>query len=151
MWVLVLVLAAAAGWQQKLSPLPPMGWSSWCTESSVIPCLDDFCNEAEVLDVARHLNSSGLLALGYNHILLDDCWAGKNRTADGRIQEDRTRFPSGMKDLTRQLHSLGFKFGLYTDVGPKTCRGGRLGSWPHYQQDADTFALDWEIDWVKVC
>jgi hypothetical protein len=29
--------------------------------------------------------------------MLDDCWAGKNRTASGAITEDKSRFPSGMK------------------------------------------------------
>ena len=59
------------------------------------------------------------------------------------------RFPSGMKNVTAALHSLGLKFGLYTDVGRTTCRGGRLGSWPHYADDAETFS-DWGIDWVKM-
>jgi len=31
---------------------------------------------------------------------------------------------------------LNMKLGLYTDVGVVTCRFGRPGSWPYYQQDA---------------
>lgn len=41
------------------------------------------------------------------------------------------------------------KLGAYTDVGPKTCRGGRLGSWPYYQNDANVFA-NWKLDMVKM-
>ena len=150
MWLLLCFATSTVGWQQKVSPLPPMGWSSWCTESGIVPCLTDFCNEREILDIANSMSRSGLLSLGFDHILLDDCWAGQARSADGTITEDRSRFPSGMKNFTAQLHALGFKLGLYTDVGQKTCRGGRLGSWPHYEQDANTFAVDWEIDYVKM-
>ncbi len=79
-----------------------------------------------MFEVAQHMVSSGLLTLGYDHILLDDCWAGTNRTAEGKITEDRTRFPSGMKNVTARLHAMGMKLGLYTDVGTTTCRGGRV-------------------------
>lgn len=44
----------------------------------------------------------------------------------------------------------GLYFGLYTCVGTKTCRGGRPGSYGHYEQDADTFANDWQMDFIKV-
>lgn len=135
---------------QSLSPTPPMGWSSWCTESGIVPCYDDFCSESEILDIASSMKATGMWKLGYNWILLDDCWAGKNRSASGKIQEDRSRFPSGMKNFTQKLHDMGFKLSLYTDVGETTCRGGRLGSWPHYQDDATTFALEWQIDGVKM-
>ncbi len=77
------------------------------------------------MDVAQHMISSGLLALGFDHILLDDCWAGKNRTAQGAITEDKTRFPS-IRNLTKKLHAMGLKLGLYTDVGTTTCRGKRV-------------------------
>lgn len=133
-----------------IASTPIMGWSSWCTETPGIPCYADYCSESEILDIAKFMSSSGLLELGYQWILLDDCWAGQQRATDGSITEDLKRFPSGMRNFTAQLHSMGFKLGLYTDVGPKTCRGGRLGSWPHYQQDANTFALDWQIDEVKM-
>jgi alpha-galactosidase len=42
------------------------------------------------------------------------------------------------------------KLGAYTDVGPKTCRGGRTGSWPHYQQDANTFAKWYEQQQISI-
>jgi len=62
---------------------------------------------------------------------------------------DSSRFPSGMKALADYIHQRGMKLGLYTDVGSKTCRGGRPGSWPYYKQDALTFA-SWTIDMVKM-
>jgi len=47
------------------------------------------------------------------------------------------------------VHSLGLKFSLYTCAGNYTCKGGRPGSWGHFQQDANTFA-SWGIDAVKM-
>lgn len=139
-----------SAYQQKVTPTPPMGWSTWCTESGFPPCYDDFCSESEILNIAQSMKTNGMLDLGYNYIMLDDCWAAKNRSSKGHILEDLTRFPNGMKNFTASLHALGFKLSLYTDVGETTCRGGRLGSWPFYESDAKTFALDWEIDAVKM-
>lgn len=59
-----------------------MGWSTWCTNEGWIPCLDDFCNEDEIKAVADSMVANGLKDLGYNYILLDDCWGG-SRAADG--------------------------------------------------------------------
>jgi hypothetical protein len=145
LFVLFVVSLSCVNALQKLSPTPPMGWSTWCTESGIVPCYDDFCSEEEILSIAESMTSTGMLKKGFNWIFLDDCWAAKNRSASGKILEDRTRFPSGMANFTRKLHQMNFKISLYTDVGATTCRGGRLGSWPHYQDDANTFALDWEV------
>eukprot|EP01125_Pyxidicula_operculata_P022801 TRINITY_DN9583_c0_g1_i1.p1 TRINITY_DN9583_c0_g1~~TRINITY_DN9583_c0_g1_i1.p1 ORF type:complete len:407 (-),score=76.08 TRINITY_DN9583_c0_g1_i1:57-1100(-) len=92
---------------------------------------------------------NGLRDLGYNYIVLDDCWAGYRDNTTNQIVPDPQRFPKGMKELADYLHSLGLKLGLYTDVGTQTCRGGRPGSWPHYELDAQTFA-SWDIDYVKM-
>lgn len=137
--------------------LPTMGWSTWCTNGnsstpfSWLPCYDDMCSEAEVMSVAKSMVQSGLAALGYRMILLDDCWADTKRApGTNEIQADRSRFPSGtLAVLASYLHSMGLQLGAYTDVGPTTCRGGRMGSWPFYQQDAHTFA-SWGLDMVKM-
>lgn len=106
-----------------------MGWSTWCS-SGIIPCLNDFCDENEIKSVADSMANSGLKDLGYNYICLDDCWSDTSRNqTTGEIQPDLSRFPSGMKNLADYLHSKGFKLGVYTDVGNKTCKGGRTGSW----------------------
>lgn len=44
----------------------------------------------------------------------------------------------------------GLYFGLYTCVGTQTCRGGRPGSYGYYDVDANTFANDWQMDFIKV-
>lgn len=150
---LVLVVLAqlrleAAALDNGLARLPPMGWSTWCTENDVLPCYDDFCNEQEIRSVADAMAANGLKDLGYNYIVLDDCWGG-GRDAQNNIIPDASRFPSGMKNLTDYIHARGLLFGVYTDVGTTTCRGGRPGSWPFYEQDARVFA-SWGLDYVKM-
>lgn len=110
--------------------------------------MNDFCNESEILSVAAAMVQRGFVKKGLSLVQLDDCWAATNRTVDGRIQEDKSRFPSGMKDMISKLHGMGLIISLYTDIGEKTCRGGRLGSWPYYESDAQTFN-DWGVDMIK--
>jgi len=126
-----------------------MGWSTWCTNLGWVPCLDDYCDEDEIKSVAKAMATNGMKDLGYEYILLDDCWAGP-RLANGTITAELDRFPSGtLKPLADYVHSLGLKIGLYTDVGEKTCKGDRPGSWPYYEQDAKVYA-SWSMDMVKM-
>ena len=64
------------------------------------------------------------------------------------IEGNKTRFPEGMPAFIAKIHAMGFKFGLYTDIGTMGCHHPFVGSWPHYQQDANDFA-SWEVDYVK--
>jgi len=68
----LLQLAASYDNGAVLGKLPPRGWATWCTDD--VCGLLDFCNEAEIHEVADALVSSGMAALGYSLILLDDCW-----------------------------------------------------------------------------
>ena len=42
------------------------------------------------------LKATGLSDLGYVYINADDCWIAENRTADGKLTHDVSRFPRGM-------------------------------------------------------
>eukprot|EP01114_Cavostelium_apophysatum_P007715 TRINITY_DN1987_c0_g1_i1.p1 TRINITY_DN1987_c0_g1~~TRINITY_DN1987_c0_g1_i1.p1 ORF type:complete len:439 (+),score=38.83 TRINITY_DN1987_c0_g1_i1:162-1478(+) len=145
--LLLSVLPYVAALDNGLALLPPMGWTTWCTDD-IIECYDDFCNDEEIREIADAMVSNGMLDLGYNYINLDDCWAGP-RDENGTITADSSRFPKGMKPLADYLHSQGFKFGLYTCAGNVTCRDNRPGSWGHFEQDANTYA-EWGIDQVKM-
>ena len=90
----------------------------------------------------------GWLDAGYTFLMMDDCWPSKNRTAEGKLEADPDRFPSGIKSLADYVHKLGLKFGIYEDFGVKTC-AGYPGSQGHLQTDAQTFA-DWGVDYVKM-
>ena len=119
-----------------------MGWSSWNPYHAGQMGLDEKGIRAQ----ADAMVSSGMAAVGYAYINVDDLWANRSRGADGAILPSHA-FPSGMKALATYVHSKGLKFGLYSDVGTKTC-GGQPGSFGHECADAATFA-DWGVDWLK--
>ncbi len=123
----------------ELARTPPMGWNSW----------NHFgCNISETLirETADAMVATGMRDAGYRYINIDDCWHGE-RDADGFIQPDPERFPSGMKALADYVHAKGLKLGLYSDAGWNTC-AGRPGSRGHEYQDALTYAR-WGIDYLK--
>lgn len=94
------------------------------------------------------LASEGYAKLGYDIISLDDCWMSMDRDADGKLQGDLERFPSGIKALADHVHSRGLKFGIYEDYGTHTC-GGYPGIIDNLELDANTFA-EWDVDYVKL-
>jgi alpha-galactosidase len=53
-----------------------------------------------------------------------------------------------MKALADYVHGKGLLFGLYTDLGPKTC-AGRPGSLGFEDLDAASYA-EWGVDYIKV-
>jgi alpha-galactosidase len=52
-----------------------------------------------------------------------------------------------MKAVADYVHSLGLKFGIYSDAGSKTC-AGRPGGLGHEYQDALQYAA-WGVDYLK--
>ncbi|MFF5180518.1 glycoside hydrolase family 27 protein [Micromonospora sp. NPDC000316] len=126
---------------------PPMGWNSWNSFGCNI-------NEALIRQTADSIVSSGMRDLGYQYVVVDDCWFNPNRDSSGNIQGDPTRFPSGMKALGDYLHARGLKFGLYQVPVDKTCAQyfgsypGATGSRGHEAQDARQFAA-WGVDFLK--
>ena len=130
-----------SGLDNGLGRTPAMGYNSWydveCTAAM---------NESVIRDVTDAMVAKGFLALGYDYINLDDCWAG-GRDATGKVLVDTDKFPSGMKSLADYAHSKGFKFGVYSDRGTETC-AGRPGALNHTTIDAQTYA-DWGVDYLK--
>ena len=122
-----------------LALTPPMGWNSWNKFACNV-------NEQIVRDTAAAIASSGMRDAGYRYVVIDDCWHGQ-RDANGFITADSQRFPSGMKALADYVHSLGLKFGIYSDAGRLTC-GFRPGAQGHEYQDALTYAR-WGVDYLK--
>ena len=140
--ILCLIICSSSLYAQKFENLaltPPMGWNSW----------NGFgCNVDEKLirETADAIVSSGMKDAGFQYVVIDDCWHG-DRDAQGFIRPDASRFPSGMKALGDYIHGKGLKFGIYSDVGAKTC-GGRPGSRGHEYQDAMIYA-SWGVDYLK--
>jgi alpha-galactosidase len=122
-----------------LALTPPMGWNTWNKFA---------CNVSDELvrGMADAVVKSGMKDAGYQYVVIDDCWQVA-RDANGNIIVDPQRFPKGMKAVADYVHSLGLKFGIYSDAGTLTCqkRPAGLG---HEYQDARTYA-SWGVDYLK--
>ncbi|PFX17505.1 Alpha-N-acetylgalactosaminidase [Stylophora pistillata] len=157
-----------ASWQENLfvksldnglALTPPMGWMDWERFRCNTDCKNDPDNcigEKLFMDMASRMAEDGFKDVGYEYVSIDDCWMSHNRTADGQLQPDPARFPSGMKALADYIHSKGLKLGIYAGIaledltyyGTKTC-AGYPGTIDHIQQDMDTFA-GWGVDYLKL-
>jgi alpha-galactosidase len=137
--VLVTSASQIVAQDSALAPTPPMGWNSWNKFA---------CNVSEDLikQTADAMVKSGMKDAGYQYVVIDDCWQ-VGRDKDGNIIADPQRFPSGIKALADYVHAAGLKFGIYSDVGTKTC-AGRPGSLGHEYQDARQYAA-WTVDYLK--
>ncbi len=125
---------------EHLAQTPPMGWNSW----NKFAC--DGINEKVIKEVADAMSSNGMQAVGYQYIVIDDCWQ-VGRDSAGNIQYDAGKFPHGIKALADYIHSKGLKFGIYTCAGTKTC-AGRPASRGYEFQDARQYAA-WGVDYLK--
>ena len=119
---------------------PPMGWNSWNTFAENI-------SEQLIFETADRMVDSGLRDLGYEYLVIDDCWSLRERDENGRLVPDPEKFPHGMKAVADYVHSKGLKFGMYSCAGNLTC-AAYPGSFEHEFVDAATFA-EWGVDYLK--
>src|SRR3989440_4448785 len=120
--VVVVTTASGAGAQDNGVGLTPLlGWSSWSF-------LRKNPTAVKLEAQADAMKNSGLAALGYTNINLDDFWyqcpgsQGPNVDHNGRWVTDTTRFPNagttdGIQVLADYVHADGLKFGLYVTPG----------------------------------
>ena len=122
-----------------LAPTPPMGWNSYNNFGIDI-------NAEKVMRAADAMVASGMADAGYKYVVIDDGWQIA-RNENGKIIADSIRFPKGIKYVADYVHSKGLKFGIYTDLGIKTC-GSLPGSYGYEKIDAQTYA-EWGVDFIK--
>src|SRR4051812_26096748 len=148
-FVVLQLAGARPAWalNNGVARTPPMGWDDWNSFG---------CNVSEALihQTADAIVASGMAALGYQYVIVDDCWFEPTRDGAGNLRGSASRFPSGMKALGDFLHGRGLKFGIYEVPTDRTC-AQRVGSYPgstgsggHEAQDARTFA-SWGVDYLK--
>lgn len=78
-----------------------------------------------MIDTSQLLVDTGLRDLGYQYVVLDDCWAEEERDKTGHWRADLAKFPNGMKYVADNLHERGLLFGMYSSAGELTCAGYR--------------------------
>ncbi|CZS95349.1 related to alpha-galactosidase precursor [Rhynchosporium agropyri] len=133
------LLSSAQAVSNGLAITPPMGWNNWNSLACDV-------SEDLLLSTSKILIETGLQDLGYDHVVLDDCWQAP-RGDDGYVTANKEKFPNGMKHVSDELHSVGFKFGMYSSAGEMTC-ARFAGSLDYETQDAENFAA-WGVDFLK--
>ena len=126
--------------KSEVNDLPALGWNSWHACGSGI-------YEKDIKETADAFISLGLKDAGYEYVVMDDGCYADSRGADGKLTNNQ-KFPSGFKNLSDYIHDLGLKFGMYNDVGTRTC-AGQAGLYGNEDIDAQSFA-DWGVDYLKV-
>lgn len=95
-----------------LAQQPLLGWSTW---SSIGASVSATKIEEQAQILARMLKPHG-----YLYVNLDDYWYfNPITTVDryGRWVADTQKFPQGIDGLSRYIHGLGLKFGIYLNPG----------------------------------
>ena len=124
-----------------LAKTPPMGFNTWNTFGEDI-------NDKMIRETADAMVEKGLLAAGYEYLVIDDCWSDRQRDPEtGKIVPDKNKFPDGMRAVSDYVHSKGLKFGMYSCAGTRTC-ANYPGSFDHEFLDAETFA-EYGADFLK--
>jgi alpha-galactosidase len=150
----VAMAAVSATTPAEVAPHPPMQWHSFGEFNR-----HDDVNEANMLGAAGGLISSGMAAAGYDTInVVCNGWTGRDPTT-GRLQENHTLWPTGIKGLATKLHAMvpPIKLGCYTAPREKNCMCNRLptgqceeGTGPGYEVDDMAFFADAGCDHVMV-
>ena len=126
--------------RKAMCAVPPMGWNSWNTFTENI-------NEDLVKETVDSMKEQGFPEAGYEYVVMDDCWSLKERDSEGRLVADPEKFPNGIGALADYIHEKGFKFGMYSCCGTRTC-ANYPGSFEHEFEDAKQFAR-WGVDYLK--
>ena len=134
-----LLAASCLAVNNGLARTPQMGWNNWNSLGCDV-------SQDLLLDTSKVLLDTGLRDVGYNYVVLDDCWQGE-RGSDGYITYDKLKFPKGMKYIAGKLHDMGFLYGMYSSAGEMTCAKYE-GSLDWEVQDATTYA-SWDVDYLK--
>ncbi|KAG8765506.1 hypothetical protein FRC12_007455 [Ceratobasidium sp. 428] len=135
------LLGSSRAAENGLARTPQMGWNTWNKFACDI-------SEDLILSAANAIVKTGLKDVGYEYVVVDDCWQAPAReSGTNKPVADSTRFPNGIKHLSDNVHKLGLKMGIYSSAGIMTC-GRRFGSLDYEEIDAKTYA-EWEIDYLK--
>ncbi|KAF7717889.1 Alpha-galactosidase [Penicillium ucsense] len=136
---LFLAVGLAAALDNGLAVTPQLGWNTWNSFACSM-------NETVILDAAKRIVDLGFKDLGYNYVVLDDCWSS-GRNSSGYLVPDKSKFPNGIADVANKIHDMGLKIGIYSSAGTMTC-AHYAGSLGYEKKDAEVWA-SWGVDYLK--
>jgi alpha-galactosidase len=137
----ILLLASASGLDNGLGLTPPLAWASWNSMAADV-------TDAAVRSTVDALVSTGLAAAGYDTVHIDCGWSLPQRSSNGSLQADPSKFPFGIPAVVNYASARGIKVGIYSEHSTEDCCGGP-GMLGFEAQDASTFA-SWGISFLKV-
>lgn len=123
-----------------LARTPQMGWNNWNSLGCDV-------SEDLLIATANNLVSLGLRDVGFEYVVLDDCWQGDGRDENRKIKVNLERFPHGMKWVSDQIHKQNLLYGMYSSAGSLTCAKFE-GSLDYETEDAESYA-SWGVDYLK--
>jgi alpha galactosidase A-like protein/alpha galactosidase C-like protein/alpha-galactosidase-like protein len=136
-----VALAGPAGAQDNGVGLTPlMGWSSWSF-------VRHNPTAATIEAQADAMRGSGLAAVGYRYVNVDDFWyvcpgsQGPDVDDSGRWVIDTAKFPDGIAAVADHVHADGLKFGLYVTPGiskQAVARNTAIEGTPYHAADIAT-------------
>ena len=104
-------------------------------------------NASSVAAQVEVMQRAGLVDAGYKIVILDDCYALKQRNGSGHMVADPAKFPDGLPAFSRQVNALGMSLAAYGDNGYETC-AGYPGSYGRELQDLETWH-SWGMTYLK--
>ncbi|KAK3647404.1 hypothetical protein LTR22_013835 [Elasticomyces elasticus] len=137
---LAYMVISVAAFNNGVGKLPALGYDTF----NAFGC--DY-NASSVAAQAKVMQKHGLVDLGYNILILDDCYALKERNETGHMVADPTKFPNGLPAFSAQINKLGIKLAAYGDNGYQTC-AGHPGSYGRELQDLQTWS-SWGMSYLK--
>ncbi|KAK3653084.1 hypothetical protein LTR22_011322 [Elasticomyces elasticus] len=137
---LAYMVISVAGFNNGVGKLPALGYDTF----NAFGC--DY-NASSVAAQAKVMQKHGLVDLGYKILILDDCYALKERNETGHMVADPAKFPSGLPAFSAQINKLGMKLAAYGDNGYQTC-AGYPGSYGRELQDLQTWS-SWGMSYLK--
>lgn len=139
---LALFLLPAYALDNQMGQDPPMGWTAGKRDC-------DEVTAESMLKVADHLVEKGLQEVGYNILVLNECWMDYYRDENEHLKANEEAFPGGLSSFASELSSRGIKLGVTLSAGTSTCNEGRPGS--QGLEDADIRDLSaWGVQYVHV-
>ncbi len=152
--------AVAANTSTPIGVRPMMGFNNWARFTCAAQARLDgtrtgYSFQQFMLDQAKAMKDTGLVAAGYTNLTVDDCWM--QRAADGRLHgagtwgggSSQPGFDWTLNAYADGVHALGMQVGLYSTSGVNTCQGVPGGVMGHEQDDANSLAA-WTVDSLKL-
>lgn len=132
--LLLTVVRSTVSLDNGLAMTPPMGWMSWerfrcITDCQQRPneCIRWIFSEIHNLfsrkkrrlfflfppgserlfrEIADRMVEDEYSKVGYEYVIIDDCWLASERDENGLLQPDPERFPSGIRNLSDYVSSF---------------------------------------------